>query len=361
MNTMKKNLFGTVCMLAVLSACRETPQASIEAQIAGLTDGMAYVTWMAGEVPITDSVPVKDGKFSWKGTLSEPQKVLIRANDQFLELFMENNAVQITGTIDSFYFSKVTGSPIQDEWAAFNESLKEHDAKMRSLITTMFETPHEAGKSLFEKQLDSMGSIRVERMKDYIRSHPSSFISLNLVREMTMDRDWAELDSLWRGFDPKIQETAMGRWVAKRLDVLKRSTAGQPVKDFTQNDVNGKPVKISDFKGKYLFIDFWASWCGPCRQENPNVLKAYQSFKDKGFEVLGISLDTDAEKWKKAIEEDKLPWTQVSDLQGFRNEIARYYGIQAIPFSFLVDPNGVIIARGLRGPALQEKLAEVLQ
>ncbi len=130
--------------------------------------------------------------------------------------------------------------------------------------------------------------------------------------------------------------------------------------DFTQNDVNEKPVSLSSLRGKYVLVDFWASWCGPCRQENPNVVKAFNQYKDKGFTVLGVSLDQKKEPWLKAIEKDQLTWTHVSDLKYWQNEVAVQYGINAIPASFLLDPNGRIIGKNLRGEALTKKLAELM-
>lgn len=130
--------------------------------------------------------------------------------------------------------------------------------------------------------------------------------------------------------------------------------------DFTQNDINGKAVKLSDFKGKYVLLDFWASWCGPCRAENPNVLKAYNQYKDKNFTILGVSLDEKGDAWQKAIKDDALPWMQVSDLKGWQNEASSKYGISGIPANFLINPEGIIIAKDLRGEDLETKLAEVL-
>jgi peroxiredoxin len=160
----------------------------------------------------------------------------------------------------------------------------------------------------------------------------------------------------------EAQQGAAGQRIAQRIDILKRSVPGSRAVDFTQNDTTGRPVRFETFKGKYVLLDFWASWCGPCRAENPNVLKAYNEYKNRNFTVVGVSMDEDGARWKKAIRDDKMPWAQLSDLKGGRgNEVASYYGIQAIPSNLLIDPAGKIIARNLRGEALQAKLAEVFE
>lgn len=350
------------CVLFVFSACQPAKKnsASIEAAISGLTDSVVYITRITIDSAKTDTVPVKDGKFTWTGQLPEPQKIFIGTKERYMELFMENAPVKITGTIDSLYYSKVTGSASQDENEAFNASVKHITDLQYSLYPQLHVAKDEKLKAVLEERIDSLRLVKREKMKAYIQAHPASPISVSMIDDMAMMGEWAPLDSLYRMLDVKAQQTTVGSRLGKRLETLKRSAIGEPVKDFTQSDVNGQPVKFSDYKGKYLFIDFWASWCGPCRAENPNVLKAYNTFKDKRFDVVGISLDDNGSKWKEAIQKDGMPWAQLSDLKGYKNEIADYYGIQAIPYSFLLDTNGVIIAKGLRGTQLHTKLSEIL-
>jgi peroxiredoxin len=173
----------------------------------------------------------------------------------------------------------------------------------------------------------------------------------------------SEVEPLFLTLSESARNSQAGLEMAARIEKAKQVGIGSVAPDFTQNDTLGIPVALSSFRGKYLLIDFWASWCGPCRQENPNVVAAWQKYKDKGFDVLGVSLDqpTGKERWMKAIHDDKLTWTQLSDLKYWKNEVAVSYGIQAIPQNYLLDPNGVIIGKNLRGEALQSKLASLFK
>lgn len=359
---MKTNI-SWVLALSCAAACQtaQPKKASIDAEITGLTDSVVYISGLRDDEQRTDTVAVTNGKFNWTGTVTDPRKIFIGTSQRYMEMFMENAPVQLRGNIDSFYYSKVTGSASQDEYMAFQESIKGITDAQNPLYQELHVAKDEQLKANLEMRIDSFRMARRERIKTYIRQHPKSPVSVALLADMAMMGEHAPLDTLYRVLDPIAQQTYAGKQLGKRLEVLKRSSLGQTIKDFAQNDANGKTVKLSDFKGKYLFIDFWASWCGPCRAENPNVLKAYQTFKDKNFDVLGVSLDNDPAKWKKAISEDGMPWVQISDLKGYENEISAYYGIQAIPSSFLLDPNGVIIAKDLRGTMLHKKLSDILQ
>ncbi|WP_143305985.1 TlpA disulfide reductase family protein [Chitinophaga vietnamensis] len=353
-----------VCLgLLAAAACKTggSGQASITADIAGLKDSIVHIMVPVADSARTDSARVTNGHFTWTGQIGEPQKIYIGTSSRYIELYMGDDAVKIKGNIDSIEQLQITGSAIQDEHKAYTNAIKDVTNQEDSIYAHYDELRKtDSAKSAMEGKLEALREQRHERAAAYIRSHPESPLSVNMLSDMAVMGEYAPLDSLYKSLSPAIQQSATGKRVGSRLEVLKRSAIGQPVINFTQNDVNGKPVKFSDFKGKYVLLDFWASWCGPCRAENPNVLKAYNTFKDKNFIVVGVSLDDNADKWKAAIAQDGMPWIQLSDLKGWRNEVAHEYGIQAIPFSFLIDPDGIIIAKELRGAKLQEKLASIL-
>ncbi|MFL5808383.1 MAG: peroxiredoxin family protein, partial [Flavisolibacter sp.] len=164
----------------------------------------------------------------------------------------------------------------------------------------------------------------------------------------------------FNSLDESIRGSQIGKSLSDYIAYSKVGAVGTEALEFTQNDVDGKPVSLSSFKGKYVLLDFWASWCRPCRAENPNVVKAYAKFKDKNFTVLGVSLDQQKDAWLKAISADRLTWNHVSDLQYWNNSVAQMYHIESIPGNFLIDPNGKIIAKDLHGEELQTKLCEVI-
>ncbi|MGN7823274.1 redoxin domain-containing protein [Chitinophaga sp. 22536] len=350
--------------LLLAAGCKQaaTPPATLTAELTGLKDTVVFISVPVADSAKTDTVPVKDGRFTWTGNITEPQKIFIGTSTRYLQLFMENAAVSLKGNMDSLDKMKITGSATQEAYEAYEKSIADITDQQDVLYQQYPQVKgNDSAQAALEAKIDVLRQQRRERSKQYIAAHPESPVSVDLIADMAVIGEYAPLDSLYRQLAPAAQQTAAGARLAKRLAILKKSAVGQPMIDFTQADVNGKPVRLSDFKGKYVLLDFWASWCGPCRAENPNVLKAYNTFKDKNFTVVGVSLDDKADKWKQAIEQDGMPWMQVSDLKGFRNEVAQQYGIQAIPCSFLIDPQGTIIAKDLRGAALHTKLAATLQ
>ena len=194
----------------------------------------------------------------------------------------------------------------------------------------------------------------------FAETHPNSYFALVALSEAAGSKvDVAKVQPLFNALNKELKATDMGRELAQRMEASGITAVGKTAPLFTQNNAVGKPVVLPDFKGKVVLVEFWASWCSPCRAENPNLVKQYQTYKDKGFDIISVSLDNVKERWLEAIEKDGLAWTHVSDLKGWNNEVGRLYGVRAVPASFLVDAQGKIIGNGLRGEPLNKKLAEI--
>jgi len=370
----KTFLAAVVALIGLYPAtCAQSTRDSaytITGKIEGLTDGWVWLSHRGlGGGPL-DSTQVKNGSFVFKGYARQPhlcgigQTGYVDGNRFPVSFFVQPGELTVTGKMSAYADVVVTGSPVQDEYARFQADQKElGSSKQKTLkafrAANAAHRRHEADS--LEKEYDKLQDKTLQFIKDYAAAHPDSYVSVFTVYDnFGFMPDAPVLRPLFSGLTPAMQATFYGQQLKSSLDAAERTDIGQLAPDFTQPGVNGKPVPLSSFKGKYVLVDFWASWCGPCRRENPNVVKAYKKFHPKGFAILGVSLDDAKSRWVEAIQKDQLTWTHVSDLKGWENSAADLYGVKGIPMNFLLDKEGKIIGRGLRGEDLEKKLAELL-
>jgi len=357
-----RKIFLLLISCVVLFSCTQDASYTINGTIDGATDEKVTLQ-LRGSEPI-DSVNMVDGKFTLTGTVESPEMfyLMIEGKRGSLNFFLENSEITIDAHADTLRTGTVTGSETQDEFKAYNDGLAEINSERRELYTKYREAMDAEDEALVEELQEKMQAIsdkQTNYQDKFIEEGTTSIIASYLLNNMSYRLSAVELEEAINKFDASLDGTKYITALKDRLEIVKKVAIGQPAVDFTQNDPDGNPVSLSDYKGKYVLVDFWAAWCGPCRGENPNVVAMYHKYNEKGFDVLGVSFDRAREDWLKAIEDDGLVWTQVSDLQYWDNAAGKLYGVRAIPHSVLVDPDGVIIAKNLRGEGLQEKLAEL--
>jgi len=312
-----------------------------------------------------DTLVITDGIINYTTTLESPLLMVIGEDKSrnSVSFFAENSAYTISGSADSLNMATISGGTTFDLYKGVADSEK-HIAEVSMALRPKFAEANNAGDTAKANAIYAEYMAEAKKVDDLkaevIKANPASPVSAFLVYNMYRHNTLEEMKEGLAKLDSTLITNTYYKALTDRVTVLESVAVGKQAPDFTQNDVNGNPVSLSSFKGKYLLVDFWASWCGPCRAENPNVVKLYADYKDKGFDILGVSLDQKKEAWLKAIEEDQLSWNHVSDLKGWGNEVAKLYGVSSIPHTILLDKEGQIIAKDLRGEELRAKIAELL-
>ncbi len=372
---MKRVFFAAVSVaLLFLSSCHGNDQSgtnqeksdtafAIIGKVTGQDNGIIYLHHR--ESGKTDSFALDHGFFTFSGKADIPELCTIDFDGHTRQFFLENGKISMLIKKDSLRYAQITGTKSQDEFNYFRDQLS------KPVTDRMDETDNAYDSAQAQKNQKVMDSLDIryhaldlelkQLAMDFTKSHPSSVVSAyEIYTNFSYNPRLGQIDSLYQQLDTVARITYFGKQLAIIIDKAKQTAIGQNAPDFSAGDVNGKPISLSSFKGRYVLLDFWASWCGPCRLENPGIVKAYHTFHEKGFDIFGVSLDDTKDDWIQAIKKDGLSWTQVSDLKGWKSDAATLYGIKGIPMNFLIDKNGIIIAKGLRGKELENQLLEIL-
>lgn len=373
---MKRTILITLACLPAL-AFSQTTKFTIDGGLdAGLNSpAKVYLEYFPNGKTVKDSATVKDGKFHFGGTLDSADPVmgyLILKKEgagphtrDYTQIYLEKGIIKVSSP-DSLNDATIEGTPTNDDNATYHKLMKPVDAaydsleKVQDAATPEQKQSDDFQRSINQKEKEIEGRESVLNKK-FIQDHPNSYLCMNVLENYAYGADYADIAPLFNGLSPQVKATEAGKKFAERLPVLKSVALGATAPEFTEADTSGKMISLASFRGKYVLVDFWASWCGPCRHENPNVVRAYNRFKDQNFTIIGVSLDqpNGKQRWLNAIHHDGLTWTQVSDLKFWNSKTAALYGVRGIPANFLIDPNGKIIAKNLRGNDLEDKLAQI--
>lgn len=362
-----------------LSLTAQKKQVSIKGSFSELQAGRIMVQYRMGDSWKMDSAGLKNGKFSLKAALEEPGIIYIRYKPltpaphdaaasirrDALQLFAGPGKIEITGT-NSLKTAKVSGSPEHDDFLRLQAMLKPANEKIAEYSAAYMKARKDNNKEEMKRLEDLMASYaKTEQAaiyKKFIQENTQSPVAMYAVQQMAgWDIDVNAVEPVFLSLPEAMRQTKAGKDFTESLNLAKKTMIGAMAMDFEQADSTGKMVKLSSYRGKYVLVDFWASWCGPCREANPGIVQTYNKYKDKNFTIIGISLDRKKEPWIKAIAEDKLTWDHTSDLLFWDNAVAKQYGIRAIPQNFLVDPTGRIIAKNVEGDGLEAELKKVLE
>lgn len=363
---MKKSGIVLLCMVGFFACKQEKNTFTLDGHIERMEAGELYFVQSGKENDI-DTVKVVNGRFVYKGILTEPTVYMINfgENEQPAFVILEPGHLTLRYEKDNSRSLRIQGGKEQTIYSNFMKACEPTINKMDSIGRVAGEYEYD---SIMMKQLtvlfNQYDAILRDEQLAFIHQHSNdiatAFIAINYLnakQSATSD----EVQSIYTTLSQRVQQTFYGKKLASLLQLKKNTDIGQLAPDFILPDINNKPISLSSFKGNITLLDFWASWCSPCRAENPNVVNAYKKYHPKGLEILGVSLDSKKENWRQAIAHDQLTWAQVSELSGWDGKVAAQFGIQSIPSNFLLDKEGRIIGKDLREAELMNKLDELFK
>lgn len=371
---MKKIAILLVAALSVIACKKEGYEISGVAK--GVENGKQVFLEIQNEKgPVTlDTAVVESEKFKFDGKLTEGIElafVRIESLNNSMPIILENGDINLEINKDTIQKSIIGGTPNNEKFYEYNKSSQEiinRMLKFQEENQAKLVASQQKNDTIVYKQLmDQYGKFQDEmnlHSKDFVTKNPKAFISVLLLENFLL-RNYltpVEIKEMYDKLDVSIRETKSGKNIKTMLEAMSSVEIGSVAPDFSAPSPDGKVISLKESMGKVTLIDFWASWCGPCRQENPNVVAMYNELHDKGLNIIGVSLDKegDMQKWKDAIAKDGLTWNQISNLKHWKEPIAEQYNVKSIPATFLLDASGKIVAKDLRGEELKAKVKELL-
>jgi peroxiredoxin len=365
---MIKNLFIALLAVVVMASCSKAPknEFTITGTIDSVFNATVYLQRRVDAPMITlDSAQIIGGKFNFKGTVTYPEVyyLTIPATRSSIPFFIEPAKITVNINTRDLNKTKIIGSKTQTEYDHYLDQCDQYNAKIREsyqLYNAAVEVKDPVKAKYYDSVTNALDQEREQFSKKYTLENNKSWISPYIIFRNSWSYKMEELEQNLNSFDTTLSHSLYTGFLKTYLATLKRVAVGQRFVPFSLPDSSGTPVSVTSLIGKnFLLIDFWASWCSPCRHENPNVVALYKQYHDKGFDILGVSFDSKRDRWLGAIKDDGLTWNHVSDLAGWENKAGKLYGIRSIPSNVLIDPSGVIIAKNIMGDELKNKLAEL--
>ncbi|SFH33943.1 TlpA disulfide reductase family protein [Pedobacter insulae] len=379
---MKRTLIWIVLAMPIMAFAQgKNNTFSITGKVGTLNaPAMAYLEYTNAGESHQDSVAIVNGNFKFSGDMSGISYARMAigrsGKGKGYSIYVEKDVIylyfsadkMVLNAKDSLINATITGSKINDEYIAYNNLIGGTIMDLTKAVNEEFNSLSEDEKkdSLIVADVNARYLKKIAdrnaKMIKFAKDFPNSYFAVVALSEGAGSKvNVAEIKPIFDALNPSLKANDIGKEIEQRINSVNITKVGAMAPVFTQNDVNGKPISLGDLKGKTVLVEFWASWCGPCRAENPNLVKQYETYKSKGFEILSVSLDNEKALWLQAIKQDGLNWLHVSDLKGWNNEVGRLYGVRAVPASILVGPDGKIIANNLRGESLNDKLAEIMK
>lgn len=376
---MKKNLLLLVGIATILS-CNSTPEGfTFNGELTGdIAEGTnVYLKRISDRnQPIeVDTTTVTNGTFQFTGVADTPELhyIFVDKLNGYTAVILENGKIDFEAQKDSLGFAKVKGTYQNDRFSDYITTSRELSLQANSINQDLqLASSNGSSEASISALRDEMQELQEEYQGfelEFIKNNPDALISALLLDRAlaTKALETTELQSLYDALTPEIKNSRPGLRVQQGIEALinaeeneKNTSIGAKAPNFSGPNPDGENIALNDLLGKATLVDFWAAWCRPCRAENPNIVSVYKKYHDKGLNVVGVSLDKTEDAWKKAIADDGLEWNHISNIAYFNDPIAKMYNVNAIPAAFLLDENGVIVAKNLRGPALEQKVAELL-